>query len=132
MQIALNGATTMNADLETDIRAASESGFQWLEIWASKLRAFLKQHSASDLNDRFKTNNIKPYSINSIERITFRDAASHEALLAECEDLCRIGEQIGCPYVVVVPSPSPAGIDRAGIIDESRSVLTELSTIAAK
>jgi 2-keto-myo-inositol isomerase len=132
MQLALNGATTMNADLDTDIRAASESGFQCLEIWASKLRAFLKQHSASDLNDRFKTNNIKPYSINSIERITFRDAAGHQSLLSECEELCWIAEQIGCPYVVVVPSPLPAGIDRSSVIDESRRVLSELSTIAAK
>lgn len=132
MQLALNGATTMNADLETDIRAASESGFQWLEIWASKLRAFLKQHAATDLNDLFKTNNIKAYSINSIERITFRDPADRRSLLAECEELCRIAAQIHCPYVVVVPSPLPAGVDRSVVIDESRKVLTELNTIAAK
>jgi 2-keto-myo-inositol isomerase len=132
MQIALNGATTMNADLETDIRAASRSGFDCLEIWASKLRAFLKQRAASDLNDLFRANKIKPYSINSIERISFRDPSGHQSLLAECEDLCRIAEEIGCPYVVVVPSPLPNGIGRAGVIDESREVLTELSTVAAK
>jgi len=132
MQIALNGATTMNADLETDIRAASESGFDCLEIWASKLGTFLKQHAASELNDLFRANKIKPYSINSIERISFRDPAGHQALLAECEDLCQIAEKIGCPYVVVVPSPLPDGINRAGVIDESRKVLTELSAVAAK
>ena len=32
----------------------------------------------------------------------------------------------------MVPSPLPAGIDRSNVIDESRNVLTELSTIAAK
>jgi len=89
MQIALNGATTMNADLETDIRVASESGFDCLEIWSSKLGTFLKQHTASELNDLFRANKIKPYSINSIERISFRDPAGHQALLAECEEIGR-------------------------------------------
>lgn len=131
MEIALNGATTMKADLETDIRAASEAGFEWLEIWASKLRAFLKSRSTTDLNDLFATHNIRPYSINSIERITFRDAAGHRSLLAECEDLCRVAEAVRCPYVVVVPSPLPPGTSRAEVIEESRRVLDQLGRIAA-
>jgi 2-keto-myo-inositol isomerase len=132
MEIALNGATTMKADLETDIRAASEAGFDWLEIWASKLRAFLKSRSTADLNDLFAAHNIKPYSINSIERITFRDAAEHRSLLAECEDLCRVAEEIRCPYVVVVPSPLPTGASRSEVIEESTRVLGELGGIAER
>ena len=132
MQIALNGATTMNAELETDIRAASAAGFAWLEIWASKLHAFLKSHSTADLDNLFATHNLKPYSINSIERITFRDAAGHRTLLAECEDLCRVAEALRCPYVVVVPSPLPPGIGRPQVIQESIRVLGELGAIAAR
>ena len=132
MQIALNGTTTMNAELETDIRAASAAGFAWLEIWASKLRAFLKSHSTADLDNLFATHNLKPYSINSIERITFRDAAGHRNLLAECEDLCRVAEALRCPYVVVVPSPLPPGIGRPQVIQESIRVLGELGAIAAR
>jgi len=132
MEIALNGATTMKADLETDIRAASEARFDWLEIWASKLREFLKSHSTSDLNDLFVTHDIKPYSINSIERITFRDAAAHRSLLAECEDLCRVAAEIRCPYIVVVPSPLPPGTTRSEVIEESRRVLGDLCGVAAK
>ena len=45
MKIALNGATTMHADLETDIKAASEAGFELIEIWAAKLREFLKTNT---------------------------------------------------------------------------------------
>jgi hypothetical protein len=37
MKLALNGATTMKADLVEDIRVASTAGFDCLEIWASKL-----------------------------------------------------------------------------------------------
>ena len=132
MQIALNGATTMKADLETDIRAASEAGFDCLEIWASKLRAFLRSRTNADLNDLFATHKIKPYSINSIEHITFRDPDRHESLLAECEELCRIAEEIRCPYIVVVPSPLPAGTSRSQTIEESSRVLGELGRIAER
>lgn len=132
MEIALNGATTMKADLETDIRAASQAGFAWLEIWASKLRTFLQSRTAADLNNLFAAHNIKPYSINSIERITFRDAPGHRTLLADCEDLCRVAEQLRCPYVVVVPSPLPPGMGRPDVVEESIRVLEELGEIAAR
>jgi len=132
MKIALNGATTMNADLETDILAASSAGFDYLEIWASKLRAFLKSGTTSDLSDLFVTHNLRPYSINSIERITFRDVGGHQALIAECDELCRIAQAVRCPYLVVVPSPTPEGIGHSDIINESARVLEELASISAQ
>jgi sugar phosphate isomerase/epimerase len=54
MKIALNGATTMHADLETDIKAASSAGFELIEIWASKLRKFLKTKTTADLKRLLK------------------------------------------------------------------------------
>ena len=36
MKIALNGATTMRADLATDLQAAKAASFDYLEIWAAK------------------------------------------------------------------------------------------------
>jgi 2-keto-myo-inositol isomerase len=131
MKIALNGATTMNADLETDISAASNAGFDSLEIWVSKLRAYLKSQTITDLSKLFSTHNINPYSINSIEHITFRDESGSQALLAECEDLCTIAEALRCPYIVVVPSPAPKASSRSEIVSESTRVLDELASIAA-
>ena len=132
MKLALNGATTMNADLLTDIGAAREAGFDGLEIWAAKLRAFLKSDTTGALKAAFADRHIEPYSINSIERITFRDAAGRAALLAECDEWCRIAAAIGCPYVVVVPGRLPEGASRAQIIDESIGVLETLGGIAAR
>jgi 2-keto-myo-inositol isomerase len=143
----------MKADLETDIRAASAAGFDCLEIWASKLKRYLKSHSASDLRRLFDEHNVEPYSINSIEHITFRDAAAHAQILTECEELCRVAEQINCPYVVVVPGKikkselrtqdSEGEVQRSGagsrtteeavraeVIEESVQVLSELGRIA--
>jgi 2-keto-myo-inositol isomerase len=130
MKLALNGATTMQASLAQDIRAASAARFDCLEIWAAKLRKFLKANTTAELKSMLNEHRLEPYSINSIERITFRDAAAHARLLEECEELCRIADEIGCPYIVVVPSPLPAGQSRADVVDESVRVLDELGRVA--
>ena len=130
MKLALNGATTMRADLETDIGAASRAGFDYLEIWAAKLSRFLNAHTTGQLKELFNAHGLKPYSINSIEHITFRDAKAHAQILSECERLCRIASEIDCPYIVVVPGLLPSGKSREDVIKESVSVLRELGRIA--
>lgn len=47
-----------------------------------------------------------------------------------CHDYCRIAGAIGCPNIVVVPSPRPAGISDEDVAHESVRVLEELSEIA--
>ena len=130
MKLALNGATTMKASLVEDIRAASAAGFDCLEIWAAKLRKFLQSGTTADLKSLFEEHGLEPYSINSIESITFRDMAAHARLLEECEELCRVASEINCPYVVVVPSPLPEDKSQSDALEESVRVLEELGRIA--
>ena len=132
MKLALNGATTMHADLVTDIKAASSAGFELLEIWARKLREYLKTNTPADLKKLLAENNLAPYSINSIEHITFRTPEDYEKIRAECEELSAIAGEIGCPYVVVVPGKLPENATKDSIIDESVRVLNELGDIAEK
>jgi 2-keto-myo-inositol isomerase len=131
MKIALNGATTMHADLTTDIRAAGVAGYDLVELWAAKLRVFLKENSIEDLKTLLSENNVEPYSINSIEHITFRTPEDYAKIKAECEELSSIAGKIGCPYVVVVPGKLPAEATKEQIIEESVTVLNELGEIAA-
>lgn len=132
MKIALNGATTMRADLETDIKAAGAAGFELIEIWASKMREFLKRKTAADLKTLLDENNLKPYSINSIEHITFRTEADNKKIKAEAEKFSRIAAEINCPYVVVVPGKLPENATKEEITAESVKVLNELGNIAEK
>lgn len=132
MKIALNGATTMHAHLETDIKAASKAGYDLLEIWASKLRKYLETNTPRDLKAMLDEHGLEPYSINSIEHVTFRTPAEYEGIKAECEELTSIAGAIGCPYVVVVPGKLPGGKSEEEIIEGSVEVLRELSDIAAK
>ncbi|HET9712517.1 MAG TPA: hypothetical protein VFP64_11565, partial [Pyrinomonadaceae bacterium] len=109
MKLALNGATTMRADLATDCRAAKAAGFDYIEIWAAKLRDFLKQRSTSELRDLFSESGPPPLSINSIEHITFRDPRAYESIKRECDELSSTAAAIGCPCIVVVPGRLPEG-----------------------
>jgi len=132
MKLALNGATTMRADLATDLQAAKAAGFDYLEIWAAKLRVFLKERSTAELKDLFDESGLSPLSINSIEHITFRDARAYESIKQQCEELSRIAAAVGCPCIVVVPGRIPqGGASRATVIAESVRVLNELCDIAA-
>lgn len=131
MQIALNGATTMKADLATDIRVARDAGFPYLEIWAAKLRKYLKTNSVADLRNLFGEHRVQPLSINSIEHITFRSAQDYSRIKDECEELSSVAEALKCPYIVVVPGRLPQRIpSRQEIVEESARVLDELGTIA--
>lgn len=132
MKIALNGATTMHADLSTDIQAASAAGYNLLEIWSAKLYRYLESKTTADLKGELDAAGIEPYSINSIEHITFRSDADHAAIVEECRTLSKIAGEIGCPYIVVVPGKLPEGVTKEGIIDESVRVLNELSDIASE
>jgi 2-keto-myo-inositol isomerase len=132
MKLALNGATTMRADLATDLKAAEAAGFDYLEIWAAKLRNFLKERSITELKDLFAESGLEPLSINSIEHITFRDAQAYESIKKECEELTRIAADVGCPCIVVVPGHLPkGGASRESVISESIRVLNELCDISA-
>jgi 2-keto-myo-inositol isomerase len=132
MKLALNGATTMRADLATDLKAAKSAGFDYLEIWAAKLRAFLQERTTSELKDLFAESGLSPLSINSIEHITFRDREAYDAIKRECEELSRIAKAIGCPCIVVVPGQLPkGGASRDTVIAESVRVLNELCDISS-
>lgn len=133
MKIALNGATTMHADLPTDIKAAAAAGYDYLEIWSAKLYKYLETNPVDDLRALFAASNIEPYSINSIEHITFRTPEDYEAIKAECRELSEIAQALSCPYIVVVPGRLPeGGATKEQIVDESVKVLNELGRIAGE
>ena len=132
MKIALNGATTMQADLATDLQAARAAGFDYLEIWAAKLSSFLHHKTSRELKELIATTGVPPLSINSIEHVTFRDALVYDSIKHECAELSRVAENIECPFIVVVPGRLPeTAVTREQIIDESVRVLRELCDIAA-
>lgn len=123
----------MHADLETDIKAAAAAGYDLLEIWSAKLDKYLETNTVEQLKALFSANAIGPWSINSIEHITFRTPDDYEGIKAECRELSKTAKALSCPYIVVVPGRLPeGGATKDEIVAESVRVLTELGEIAGE
>jgi 2-keto-myo-inositol isomerase len=130
MKLAFHGATTMTSDIETDIAVTAGAGFKALEIWAAKLDRYLAVHSLADLAALFAKYNVAPLALNSIEFIAFR-GGEYAQIQARLHELGRIAQAIGCPTVVVVPSPLPDhNLAWPDIVTEYVTVLRDLSDIA--
>ena len=122
----------MRADLATDLAVTARAGYSALEVWAGKVDAYLGEHSLDQLARLFRSQAVEPATINSIEFIAFR-GSEYEQIQARCEALCAVAQAIGCPTVVVVPSPTPdRGLTWDAVVSEYVAVLRDLSAIAER
>ncbi len=130
MELGLNGATTLTADLATDLQVAGRAGFDFVEIWAGKLLGYLERGGLQALRRDLKRAGLRAATLNSVEHITFNDPSGHVRMLEDFRRFCRVAEVIGCETVLVVPSPRPRGVSDGAVERESVRVLRELSSIA--
>jgi len=130
MELGLNGATTLKANLATDIAVAGKAGFDFVEIWAAKLMGYLDTGGLRALRRDLQRAGVRPATLNSVERITFNDPSGHGRMLEDFTRFCGVAEAIGCETVLVVPSARPRGTSDAVVEAESVRILRELSRIA--
>jgi 2-keto-myo-inositol isomerase len=131
MKLAFHSATTMTSNLETDIAISAQAGFKALEVWVKKVDHYLETHSLSDLNALFVKHNLMPLALSSLEFIAFR-GGEYAQIQARLHQLGKIAQAIGCPTVVVIPSPSPdRNLSWAETAAEYVKVLRDLSKIAS-
>ncbi|HYM16360.1 MAG TPA: sugar phosphate isomerase/epimerase [Dehalococcoidia bacterium] len=132
MRLALNGATIMRSSLDDDIEIAAETGFTALEIWAGKLDAYLGQRSIEELAHKLRALAVRPWCINSIEDITFRDAAGRRAIITRLDELAAAARAIGAPAIVVVPGQRPDGFNRHESVRDAVDMLRAMSDAAGE
>jgi len=130
MELGLNGATTLKADLATDIAVAGRAGFEFVEIWAAKLMGYLERGGLPALKRDLRRAGLRAATLNSVEHVTFNDPSGHVRMLEDFQRFCRVAQAVGAETVIVVPSPRPKGVSLAAIERESIRVLRELSAIA--
>jgi len=130
MKLAFHGATTMKCDLETDIAISAGAGFKALEVWAAKMDRYLEAHTPAELHGLFVNQNVIPLTLNSIEFIAFR-GSEYTQIEARLHELGKIAQAIGCPTLVVVPSPLPdRNMPWIDVVNEYIKVLRDMSDIA--
>lgn len=132
MRLAFHSATSMKADLATDLAAAGQAGYVVLEVATYKIDDFLRDHSLEALERLFAQSGIRPVTFNSIEFIAFR-GDEYPSVRSRCDELSRIARRIGCPVVIVVPSPLPRhDMPWEEVRDEYVRVLGELCDVAGQ
>ena len=105
--IALNGATT-GGDLLMDVRAASEAGYDAIEIPDGKLDAYLRMGGTlASLARQVEQFHLSVIGVGALEQATLLDGHERDAMLARCSILCRRAEALNAPCIVVVPNPTP-------------------------
>jgi len=127
MKIGFNGASTMKTDLPGDIKAASQGGYDFLEIWAKKMEAYLLDHRLDDLRKLLTEAHLKPLAINSVEFITFNSSWEKANTMNLIARYAEMADRLDCPYIVLVPSPRPDGVTREAVYHESIGVLQEIA-----
>jgi 2-keto-myo-inositol isomerase len=130
VRLALNGATIMRSALDRDAEIAAECGFDALEVWAGKLDAYTRRRPLEDFGQLLRSLGVRPWCINSIEDITFRDVAGRKALLEQLERMCAVARTIGAPSIVVVPGRRDDGFDRRESVANAIDVLRAMSDVA--
>jgi 2-keto-myo-inositol isomerase len=130
MRLGFNGATTMTSSLETDIRIAGQAGFYALEITASKLHRFLINHSIDDAYKLIGDARLRPYTINSIERINFRDAEGRAEIMMQTQLLSQYARSLACQWIIAVPGRAPDGLQWKAARGNTVAALQEMGGIA--
>lgn len=132
MIIGWNGETLPALELGPEIEIVSEAGYGGIEFFVPKLRPFLDDHSIEDLVRLLTVKGIKPLSMNGIENINLRSPREFEAVKDECRWLSELSERIGCPMIVVVPSPLHHGMSWEQAMEDTIASLSDLADIAER
>jgi 2-keto-myo-inositol isomerase len=130
MELGINGATTLTADLPTDIKTAGKAGFDFVEIWAGKLLDYLASGGVAGIRRDLRRARVQPLTLNSVEHITFNDPSGQVRKVEEFRRMCQVAASIRCETVLVVPSPRPARTSLRAIERETVRVLRQFSTMA--
>ncbi len=109
MLIGLHNLAAKHANLLTSIRIARETGYAGIEIGGDKLRRYLAQGFTIDsLCPLLKE--TPAIGLSYVQDIERQAPKEYEALLTECEAVCTLAEQLGCPMVQLLTGPlDPSG-----------------------
>lgn len=126
MKLSYN-QTLKQSTLEEDLHYCKKYGYDAIELRIDKLRDYLKRYTVDDLSDHLQSHGLKPYSLNSIEGVTFIDEKCYVKLKEDLDFLCKVGNKIDCDTIVVVPSFEVGDYTVSQIKEESIRVLNEIA-----
>jgi sugar phosphate isomerase/epimerase len=130
----LNSWTTGDAvDAATDVRVASEAGYQFVELRDWKIEQHLARgQSLAALREQARTAGIGVLSVNTLDDCTLHQGVKQAALIERCHRLCEWAAALGAPYVIVGPSYQPEQVlDVATVQTRTAEALGVYARVAA-
>ncbi|HZW31410.1 MAG TPA: sugar phosphate isomerase/epimerase family protein [Isosphaeraceae bacterium] len=109
MVIGLHNLAAKHTNLLTSFRIAHETGYGGIEIGGDKLQRYLAQGFTIE-SLRPLLQRTPPIGLSYVQDIERQEPDEYQALLAECETICTLAEQLGCPMVQLLTGPlEPTG-----------------------
>jgi len=100
MKTALHGLTVRYSNAATDIRIASECGYDAVELHTDKLDRYMAAgFPAEHMKDLLKKHGMKVSCIDIIGDVETRDGGKKQDLFARTEKLCRAAAAWNCPTI---------------------------------
>lgn len=131
MKFAINQATTMKTDFETDVKAYSKAGFRAIEIWLPKLKeCIVKGHSLSDVKRMLSDNGLLSVGACYQSGLMFPSGKTREEIMKEFSENIEICKYLDIP-VLIVPTDSIAPVEEKHY-DEATLNLIEAGRYAEK
>lgn len=113
MKFAINQATTMKTDFETDIMTYSKAGFNAIEIWLPKLKEYLvKGGDLVKVKKMLSDNNLKPVGACYQAGLMLFAGRSEEEVMKEFFENLEICRQIEIP-VLIVPADAVSPVEES-------------------
>ena len=131
MVIGWNGETLPALHLESEIEVVAAAGYGGIELFIPKLAPYLEHRTPRDLSRRLRETGLAPLTMNGIEDFNLRSPEEFATVSDECRWLSELSQQIGCPGIVVVPSPNPEGIGWDVVRAQTAAALQDLADLAA-
>lgn len=133
-RFGLNGATTGEADLLTDLRAAREAGYDVLEVRDTKVRGYLDAGGRLEwFRAATRDAGVGVYTVNALEHSTHVSGPTGlSPLLDRCRTFCEYARALDAPYVIAVPSFLHEVSDRRRILEVAADALRAMAGVAAE
>jgi 2-keto-myo-inositol isomerase len=130
VKLAINTSCMLPSTVEAELPGIAAAGFEWVELRTPELREYLRGNSVASLKALLDDAGVRVGSINALEFVSFR-GDGYADVQAECRELCGWAAELGCEYVIAVPSPTPSkDTSWEEIRSESVRALSDLGTIA--
>lgn len=133
MKKALHTKSVFGCNLITALEIAQRTGFNGVEIVASKLDEYLAEgFTAEDLAKELKDRDLTAVCINDICHIESPRTEALEQMLEEAERYSAVAETIGCPYIQLVPLIEINGRPMEEILEITANNTRKICEIGAK